>query len=61
MKLTKNTDSDAYVYSGYGIGFDARSQFLWSDGSWGKNVVIVGADMSSSVHIDNKKRYLTCC
>ena len=26
-----------------------------SDGSWCRNVVILGADMSSSVHIDNKK------
>ena len=27
MKLTKKTDPDRYGYSGYGIGFDARSQF----------------------------------
>ena len=34
VKLSKNDDSDKYRYSGYGIGFDARSQVLWSDGSW---------------------------
>ena len=26
------------------------------DGSWGKNVISFGADMSSSVHVDNKKK-----
>ena len=35
---------------------DARSQFLWSDYSWGKNVIIFGADMSSAVHVDNKNK-----
>ena len=44
------------VYCGYRIGFDARWQFLWSDGSWGKNVVIVGVDGRSSVDVDNKKK-----
>ena len=52
MKSTKYTDSDKYRYSGYGIGFNARSQFSWSDGTWDKN--IFGADMSLSVHDDNK-------
>ena len=36
------------------MGFDSRSEFLLSDGSMGKNVIIFGADMNSSVHIDNK-------
>ena len=45
-------------YSGYGIGFDAESQLLWSDGKWDKKVDIFGADKSSSVHGDNKKKYL---
>ena len=57
MILTKNADSDHYRYNGYGIGFDARLKFLWSDGSWGKNVVVFGADVSSSVLII-KKTYL---
>ena len=26
------------------------------DGSWGKNVISFGADMSLSVHVDNKKK-----
>ena len=27
VKLTKNSDSDKYKYSGYSIGFDSRSRF----------------------------------
>ena len=36
---------------------------LLSDGSgFGKNVIIIGTDMISSAHIDNrKKRYLDSC
>ena len=56
MKLTKNADPDKYGYSGYGITFDSRSQFSWSDDFWGKNVIIFGVDMSLSVDADNKKR-----
>ena len=32
------------------------SEFSLPDGSVGKNVIVFGADMSSSVHIDNKKK-----
>ena len=56
VKLTKNADPDKYKYTGYGIGFDSRSEFLFTDGSYGKNVIIFGADMSSSVHVDNKEK-----
>ena len=56
VKLTKNADPDKYKYSGYGIGFDSRSEFSLSDGSIGKNVIIIGVDMSSSVHINNKEK-----
>ena len=56
MKLTKNADPDKYGCVGYGIGFDTRSQFLWSGGSWGKNIVIFGANMNSSIYVDNKKK-----
>ena len=54
VKLTKNADPDNYKYSGYSIGFDSRSEFSLSDGSMGIKVIINGAKMSSSVHIDNK-------
>ena len=33
-----------------------RSEFSLTDGSIGKNVIIFRADMSSSVHIDNKEK-----
>ena len=55
-KLTKNPDPNKYGYSGYGTGFDARSEFSLPDGNWGKNVIIFGVDNSSSVHDDHKKK-----
>ena len=38
------------------MGFDSSSEFSFTDGSIGKNNIIFGADMSSSVHIDNKNK-----
>ena len=66
--LTKNLDIDKYKYSGYGNGFDRRSSFSFSSGRFGqniliadiKNILIFGVDMSSSAHIDNKKRHISC-
>ena len=66
--LTKNADIDKYKYSGYGNGFDRRSSFSFSSGGFGQNILIVdiknilifGVDMSSSAHIDNKKRHISC-
>ena len=54
VKLTKNSDQDKCKYIGYGIGFDSRSEFLFTDGIMGKNVIIFGADMNSFLHIDIK-------
>ena len=54
--LTKNTDVDKYGYSGYRTGFDRRSSFSFSGGGFGQNTLIFGADISSSAHIDNKKK-----
>ena len=54
VKLTKNADLDKYIYSGYGIGFDSRSEFSLPDGGVGKNVIIIGGNMTSSVLIDIK-------
>ena len=45
IKLTENSNTDKYFYSGLPDG----SGFV-------KNVIIVGADMTSSVHIDHKKK-----
>ena len=58
VTLTKNTDHDKYRYSGYGIGFDRRGTFSFPCGGFGQNVIIFGADMNSSIHIDNKKGHI---
>ena len=56
---TKNADFDKYGYSGYGVGFDRKSSFPFPDGGFGENVLIFGVHMTSSSHIDNKKRYIS--
>ena len=56
VTLTKIPDIDKCQYSGYGIGFDRRSNFSFPGGGFGQNVLSFGADMSSSAHIDNKKK-----
>ena len=56
VTLTKNADIEKYKYSGYGIRFDRRSSFSFPSGGFGQNVLIFEADMSSSIHIDNKKK-----
>ena len=57
VKFTKNVDFNKYKYSVHGIGFDALGCFSLFDGSGlGKNVIIIGADMSSSEHIDSNAR-----
>ena len=52
----KNADIENCGYSDYGIGFDRRSSFSFPGGGFGQNVLIFGVDMSSSAHIDNKKK-----
>ena len=59
VTLTKNADIEKYKYSGYGIGFDRRSSFSFPSGGFGQNVLILGADMRSPIHIDNKKRHIS--
>ena len=54
--MTENADIDKYGYSGYEIGFDKRSRLLFSGGGFGQNVIIFGADMSSSVQVNNKTK-----
>ena len=55
VTLTKNADIEKYKYSVYGIGFDRRLSFSFPSGGFGQNVLIFAADMSTSIHIDNKK------
>ena len=56
VTLTKNADIEKYWYSGFGIGFDRRSSFTFPGSGFGQNVLIFGVDLSSSAHIDNKKK-----
>ena len=56
VTLTENADIEKYKYPGYGIGFDRRSSMSFPNGGFGQNVLIFGAYMSSSIHIDNKKK-----
>ena len=51
--MTKHADIDQYKCSGYGIGFDRKGEFSFGNG-FCKNVIILGADMSSSVHANNR-------
>ena len=55
VSLTKNNDIDKYKYSGYGIGFDRKGKFSVGNG-FGRNCIIFGVDVSSSVHVDNRRK-----
>ena len=55
VSWTKHVDIDQYKYSGYGIGFDRKEEFSFGNG-FGRNSIIFGADRSSSVHVNNKKK-----
>ena len=46
VNLTKNSDPDKCKFTGYDTGFDSRSELFFTDESYGKNVIIFGADMS---------------
>ena len=56
VKLTINVDIDKQKYPGYGIGFGSRGIFSHPSGGFDKNLIIFGADMSSSAHVNNKTR-----
>ena len=56
VSLTKNADIDKCKYSGYGIGFDRHGSFSFPGIGLGRNVHFFGVDMSSSVHVNNKKK-----
>ena len=56
VALTNSADIGKYGFSGYGMGFDRRSAFLFQSVGYGQNVLIFGADISSSAHINNRKK-----
>ena len=57
IKLRKIPDIDWCKYSGYGIGFDRKGKFSVIN-EFGRNCTIFGVDMSSSIHVDNKKKHI---
>ena len=59
VKFAKNADLDKYVYRGCVVGFDLSLLFSILNFSWAKNGIIFGVGVSSSVHIDNKKKVTT--
>ena len=60
ISLTKNADIDKYKYSGYGIGFDrhGHGSVSFLGFGLGRNVIVFGVDTSSSIHIENKEKYV---
>ena len=59
VKLIKKAHIDKYKYSEYGIGFDRRETFSFSSAGLGCNLIIFGVDMSSSIHVDDKKKNIS--
>ena len=55
VNLTEYAHPDKYGYTGYGIGFDARSLVLLQDKKWGKDIVNFGENKSLSLHAENRK------
>ena len=52
--IVKNIDKEKCFYSGDGIAFNGKGS--WSlDNDFARNVVIFGADNSSSSHSDTRK------
>ena len=55
LYLTRTIDIDKQNYLGDGIGFDRKVEFP-SGNRVGREVIIFGVDMSSSLHIHNNNR-----
>ena len=46
---------DKHKYSSYSIGFDRKRKFSVGNG-FGRNCIVFGVDMNSSVHVNDKKK-----
>ena len=44
-KLDDTTDTDKYIYSGYGLGYDRTGQFSHPQGGMTRNIIIFGVDL----------------
>ena len=53
--LTKHIDIDEYKYPGYGIGFDRKGEFSFGRNGFGRNIIILVADVSS-VHANYRTK-----
>ena len=53
-KTGDTTDTDKYIYSGNGLGFDSTSQLTHPQGGMARNIIIFGVGSSNSVHATNK-------
>ena len=56
-KVTKpgdTTDTDKYIYSGYGLEFDRKGQFTHPQGGLTSNIIIFGVNSLNSIHAINK-------
>ena len=56
VKLTKDTNTSYYQHKGYGVCFDEGSSFSIGNITNGKNVIILGCDLTSSGHSNNRKK-----
>ena len=64
-QITKKADTSKYDYKGYGICFDEGGTFshkITEDGrvhtTVGRNAIIFGVDMSSSIHATNRANHI---
>ena len=55
VSLIKHIGIDKYKYSEYGIGFDKKGTISIGNG-FGRNFIISEVDISSSAHVDKKKK-----
>ena len=54
VKLINDAAIEKCKYTGYCIELESCSEFLFTDRNYGRNVIIFGPDMNSSVHADSK-------
>ena len=55
VSLIEHIGIDEYKYSEYGIGFDKKGTISIGNG-FGRNFITSEVDISSSAHVDNKKK-----
>ena len=53
-KPNNTTDPRKWQYSGYDLAFDRTGQFTHNNGSQARNIIMFGADISTSIHSTNK-------